>query len=55
MNLGIGLAIPGIPLFAAIVGAAAAATLELLPIPLDDNLSVTLGGAAALRVAMGAA
>jgi dolichol kinase len=44
--LTIGLLLPGFPLPAALLGALAAATLEFLPIPVDDNLRVTLGGAA---------
>lgn len=43
-NLGVGLAIPGMPGAVAIVGALTAATLEFLPLPLDDNLRVTVGG-----------
>lgn len=44
-NLGIALAIPGVPLIAAVTGAAIAGTLEFAPLPLDDNVRVTLGGA----------
>lgn len=44
VNLAAGLAVPGIPLLAVIAGGTVAATLELLPIPVDDNLRVTLGG-----------
>lgn len=47
VNLAVGALIPGIPLVAAIVGATVAALLEFLPIPLDDNPRVTLGGGAA--------
>jgi dolichol kinase len=43
-NLSIGLAIPGIPALAAFIGAVGAATVEFAPLPLDDNLRVTLGG-----------
>jgi dolichol kinase len=39
-----GLAIPGIPVVAALLGATAAALLELASLPPDDNLWVTLGG-----------
>lgn len=42
----VGLAVPGVPLAAALLGALAAASLEFLPLPLDDNLRVTLGGGA---------
>jgi dolichol kinase len=48
VNLGIGLAIPGIGPMAAGFGAVAAAALEFLPLPLDDNLRITLGGGLAL-------
>lgn len=42
-----GLLVPGLPRSAALIGAAAASTFEFLPLPLDDNLRVTLGGGAA--------
>jgi dolichol kinase len=42
----VGLAIPGVPAAAAIAGGLAGTTLEFLPLPLDDNLRVTLGGGA---------
>lgn len=45
-DLGVGLAVPGMPVAAAIVGAFAAAGLEFAPLPVDDNLRVTLGGGA---------
>jgi dolichol kinase len=48
VDLAIGLAIPGIPWTGAAIGAVAAATLEFLPLPLDDNVRVTLGGGGAL-------
>lgn len=48
VNLAIGLLLPGIPVRAALLGALAGAVLEFLPLPFDDNLRVTLGGAAAL-------
>lgn len=54
VNLAIGFLLPGIPPAAALAGAATAATIEFLPLPLDDNLRVTLGGAAAVWLAMGA-
>jgi dolichol kinase len=44
VSLLVGLLIPGVPLAAALLGALAAASLEFLPLPLDDNLRVTLGG-----------
>ena len=47
VNVFAGLALPGIPLLVALAGAATAALLEYLPLPLDDNLRVTLGGGAA--------
>ncbi len=51
VNLAVGLLLPGIPAAAAVVGALAAATLEFLPLPLDDNLRVSVGGAAFLYAA----
>jgi dolichol kinase len=45
--LAVGFAVPGIAPAAALAGALAAAVLEFLPLPLDDNLRVTLGGAGA--------
>lgn len=44
--IAIGLLLPGIPVPAAVLGGVAAAALEFLPLPIDDNLRVTLGGAA---------
>jgi dolichol kinase len=43
-NLAIGFAIPGVPIGAAMLGGIAAAVLEFAPLPLDDNLKVTVGG-----------
>ena len=43
----VGFAVPGIAPASAVAGALAAAVLEFLPLPLDDNLRVTLGGAGA--------
>ena len=43
----VGLAVPGVGIAGALAGAATAATLEFLPLPLDDNLRITLGGGAA--------
>lgn len=51
VNLAVGLLVPGVSPAAALVGALAAATLEFLPLPLDDNLRVTLGGGAAAWLA----
>jgi dolichol kinase len=45
--LAVGLLVPGVPREAALLGALAAAAIEFLPLPLDDNLRVTLGGGAA--------
>lgn len=39
-----GAMIPGIPGLAILLGAGAATILEFFPLPLDDNLRVTLGG-----------
>jgi dolichol kinase len=50
VNLAVALAIsslaPGLPLLAASAGALAAAILEFLDLPIDDNVRVTLGGGA---------
>jgi dolichol kinase len=51
VNLAVGLAVPGIGSSAALAGAAAASSLEFLPLPLDDNLRITVGGALALWLA----
>lgn len=51
INFGVGLLVPGIGLFAALLGAAASAIIEFLPLPLDDNLRVTIGGGLALFAA----
>ncbi|MEX2582941.1 MAG: hypothetical protein WD766_06695 [Gemmatimonadota bacterium] len=48
VNFAAGVVVPGIALPTAPGGAAAAALLEFLPLPLDDNLRVTLGGGLAL-------
>ena len=48
VNVGIGLALPGIPPLAAVAGGIAAAALEIAPLPIDDNVAVTVGGGAAL-------
>lgn len=46
VNVGIGLAVPGIPVAAAVAGGLASALLEMAPLPIDDNLRTTLGGGA---------
>lgn len=51
VNCTIGMMIPGISPGAAVVGGIAAATIEFVPIPIDDNLSVPIGGGAALLLA----
>jgi dolichol kinase len=52
VNLAVALAVarldPGLAPLPAVVGAVAAAVLELLDLPVDDNLRVTLGGALAI-------
>jgi dolichol kinase len=53
VSAAVGMLIPGIPLLAALVGAAAVALLELASLPPDDNLWVTLGGGAAVWATMG--
>jgi dolichol kinase len=57
VNLAVGLTLaslaPGLPALAAAAGALAAAALEFLDLPIDDNVRVTLGGGAvALLVAI---
>jgi dolichol kinase len=52
VNLAVGAAIPGLPPIAALLGAFAASTLEFLPLPLDDNLRVALGGGLAAFVGL---
>ena len=49
--LAVGLLVPGVPRPAAVVGALAAAAIEFLPLPLDDNLRIVAGGGAALWAA----
>jgi dolichol kinase len=46
VNLLVGFLIPGLAIPAVLLGACAAATLEFLPLPIDDNPRVTLGGGA---------
>ncbi|MDP9349326.1 MAG: hypothetical protein M3P24_09345 [Gemmatimonadota bacterium] len=48
VNLAVGLLLPGIPAPSAAIGALAAAILEFIPVRLDDNLRVALGGATVL-------
>ncbi len=50
--IALGLAMPGIGIVPAVAGGLLAATIEFLPIPIDDNLRVTLGGGAALWLAV---
>lgn len=45
--LAVGFVVPGVPPAGAVLGALAASTLEFLPLRLDDNVRVTLGGALA--------
>jgi dolichol kinase len=45
-NLAVGFLVPGVTPAGALLGAGLAAILEFLPLPLDDNLRVTLGGGA---------
>jgi dolichol kinase len=52
VNLLLGLAMPGVAILPALIGGATAALLEFLPIPVDDNVRVTLGGGAALWFAV---
>lgn len=48
INLAVGLLVPGIGPMGAVFGAIGGAAFEFLPLPLDDNLRVTLGGGLAL-------
>lgn len=54
-NLGVGMAVgaldPRFPVAGVVAGALAGAALEFAPLPLDDNLRVTLGGGAAAWLA----
>lgn len=45
-------ALTGLPGEAALIGAAAAALIELLPLPLNDNFWLPVGSAAVLRVSL---
>jgi dolichol kinase len=51
VNTSIGLLLPGISPLAALCGGAAAAAIEFLPLPIDDNLRVTVGGGICLWLA----
>lgn len=53
VNIGVGLALSGIGPWAAVVGGVMAAAVEFLPLPLDDNLRVTLLGGLALWLMTG--
>lgn len=52
INLGVGLLLPGIGIPAAVLGAVGSAAFEFLPLPLDDNLRVTIGGGLAAWAGM---
>jgi dolichol kinase len=43
---------PSLPVSAALIGAMVAAVVEFAPLPLDDNLRVTLAGGAAILLAL---
>jgi dolichol kinase len=47
------LAPSAVPLAAALLGAVAAACIEFAPLPLDDNVRVTLGGGAGIMLGSG--
>ncbi|MEX2571314.1 MAG: hypothetical protein WD737_08400 [Gemmatimonadota bacterium] len=47
-SISVGMLMPGVPTSAALVGGIAAATLEFLPLRLNDNLRVVIGGGAAV-------
>lgn len=47
-NLAIGLLLPGLAPAAVVIGAVAGAAMEFAPLPLDDNLRITLGAGLAL-------
>jgi dolichol kinase len=51
-NFVAGLAVPGVSLVPALLGGAIAALIEILPLPLNDNLTVTLGGGLGLWAAL---
>lgn len=52
VSLAAGLLVPGISPAPALAGALAAAALEFLPIPIDDNLRIVVGGGAVLWLAV---
>lgn len=47
VDLALGMAVPGLGIQAAIAGAVTAAVLEFVPLPVDDNIRICLGGGAA--------
>lgn len=50
--LGVSMLTPGFPLGAALLGAVIAAAVELAPLPLDDNVRVTLAGGAGIMLGL---
>jgi len=53
-NLAVGLLVPGLGFAGALIGAVAASILEFLPLPVDDNLVITLGSGLVLWLGMAA-
>lgn len=54
IGVGVWMLAPGaVPLAAALLGAVTAATVEFAPLPLDDNLRVTLAGGAGIMLGAG--
>ena len=53
IGVGLWMLAPGaVPLAAALLGAAVAATVEFAPLPLDDNVRVTLAGGAGIMLGL---